>query len=210
MACLKLKICPIACLQNKRWGQKHTRYIRILPVSCHEKQLRLQSQKDQNASRRLLSLYLHQAWVCLAYHKLSQDNWQSLAFHCCCWCCCWWCYHCQCIWWKWTKPLPHDLKRIYGKSIMENNICNNGSFKIEGKGRDEWPTSSRLCLLTRIDAHVETSITWGLDSTFLEKISASDLLWINSGSPAFPVIGNSGTISCRKRRPRNARGQSND
>ena len=40
---------------------------------------------------------------------------------------------------------------------MENNICNNGSFKIEGKGRDECPTSSRLCLLTRIDAHVETS-----------------------------------------------------
>ena len=50
---------------------------------------------------------------------------------------------------------------------MEKNICNNGSFKIEGKGRDEWPTSSRLCLLTRIDAHVETSITRGLDFTFL-------------------------------------------
>ena len=58
MACLELKICPIACLRNKRWGPKHIRYIRILHVSCHdEKQLRLQSQKDQNASRRLLSLY---------------------------------------------------------------------------------------------------------------------------------------------------------
>ena len=58
MACLELKICPIACLRNKRWGQsKLGRYIRILHVSCLEKQLRLQSQKDQNASRRLLSLY---------------------------------------------------------------------------------------------------------------------------------------------------------
>ena len=93
---------------------------------------------------------------------------------------------------------------------MENDICNNGSFKKEGKERDECPTSSRLCLLTRIDAHVETSITRGLDSTFLEKMSTSDLLWINSGSPGFPVIGNSGTISCRKRRPRNARSQSTD
>ena len=37
---------------------------------------------------------------------------------------------------------------------MENNICNNGSLK-RGEGRDECPTSSRLCLLTRIDAHVE-------------------------------------------------------
>ena len=38
-----------------------------------------------------------------------------------------------------------------------------------GKERDECLTSMRLCLLNRIDAHVETSITRGLDSTFLEK-----------------------------------------